>query len=140
MEEKHYYLLLTYFKSFGKRIFLKLIKKAGSAESLFKVKSSFFHDIKGLESKKVDQFLEERKSFNLKEIIKDLNKKNIKYVAINQNEYPERLKNIYDPPLVLFYKGKKIKDKKYPLGVVGTRKATHYGKKTVRKFLRKFDK
>lgn len=42
--------------------------------------------------------------------------------------YPARLKNIYDPPLVLYYRGRLPDfDGSAAIGVVGTRKATPYG-------------
>ena len=46
-------------------------------------------------------------------------------------KYPERLKNLYDPPIVLYYRGK-LPDIDYHLciGVVGTRKMSEYGQHT----------
>ncbi|TYB31234.1 MAG: DNA-protecting protein DprA [Candidatus Mcinerneyibacterium aminivorans] len=139
MQKKHYYLLLAYFESFGSRVVLKLIDKLGSVEKLFTVDESFFYSIKGLKKNKIKKFLEERKNIHFEKIAEDLNKKNIKYLSINQDGYPRLLKNIYDPPLVLFYRGIGLKEKQYPLAVVGTRKSSHYGKKIVKKLLRKFD-
>lgn len=46
-----------------------------------------------------------------------------KIVTIFDDLYPENLKNIYDPPLYLFYEGKApTKEDNYALGVVGSRK------------------
>ena len=48
--------------------------------------------------------------------------------------YPSRLKNIADPPIVLYYKGKLAGlDTSPVIGVVGTRKASAYGITTARK-------
>ena len=45
--------------------------------------------------------------------------------------YPDRLRNIDDPPLVLYVKGKLPPvDDRLSIGVVGTRKCTSYGKET----------
>lgn len=47
--------------------------------------------------------------------------------------YPENLRNIYDPPLVLYVKGTlEAKDKK-ALSLIGSRNATYYGKEVARK-------
>ena len=57
-----------------------------------------------------------------------LDKNDIKALTLASDEYPELLKQIYDPPLVLFCKGDVSvlgHDKK--LAVVGTRKPTRYG-------------
>lgn len=53
---------------------------------------------------------------------------NIEIITIQDAEYPERLRNIPDPPVVLYIRGKLPPvDDHTVLGVVGTRKATPYG-------------
>lgn len=54
-------------------------------------------------------------------------------VTLADITYPENLRNIYDPPLVLYVKGKlETKDKK-ALALIGSRNATYYGKEVARK-------
>ncbi len=48
-------------------------------------------------------------------------------VALNQGEYPPRLKEIYDPPVVLFVRGDVGLLSKPGIAVVGTRHPTPYG-------------
>lgn len=48
-------------------------------------------------------------------------------VSIGDSRYPARLKEIYDPPLVLFARGRLELLDSTMLGVVGTRRATAYG-------------
>ena len=48
-------------------------------------------------------------------------------VAQDDSEYPKRLYEIYDPPLVLYVKGSAEVISKYGLAVVGTRHPTPYG-------------
>lgn len=56
-----------------------------------------------------------------------MKKKNIKYITIYDKEYPESLKNIYDPPVLLFYIGniKLINNKS--ISIVGSRNPSSYG-------------
>lgn len=62
------------------------------------------------------------------EILSVCAKKNIRILTFGDKEYPTRLKNISDPPLVLYYKGTLPDFEKRPvIGVVGTRKASLYG-------------
>ena len=42
-------------------------------------------------------------------------------------DYPESLKQIYDPPLALYVKGTLVAKDKHALAVVGTRSPSHYG-------------
>ena len=53
----------------------------------------------------------------------------IKEIYINSDNYPERLRNIYDPPKKLYVLGnfKRLREKS--IAIVGSRKATEYGKK-----------
>ncbi len=55
---------------------------------------------------------------NMKKIeyfIEYMKNKNIKIITINDEEYPQKLKNIYDYPILLYYKGniEILKRKKY---------------------------
>lgn len=61
-----------------------------------------------------------------KKHIKNLHECGVKVIRIIDEEYPENLKNIYDPPLVLYIKGTIRKDENI-VAVVGSRKATAYG-------------
>lgn len=59
----------------------------------------------------------------------------IQVVTLQDAVYPERLKNIYDPPVVLYVKGKlPVVDEEAAIAVVGTRDATPYGLKMARSF------
>ena len=54
---------------------------------------------------------------------------NVQILTITQPEYPDRLRNIYDPPLVLYVRGKLPDFNALPaIAVVGQRKATPYGR------------
>lgn len=55
--------------------------------------------------------------------------KDIKEITIKDNNYPEILKEIYDPPKSLFIKGSFKSEDKIAIGIVGTRNYTSYGKR-----------
>ncbi|MCF7884222.1 MAG: DNA-processing protein DprA [Candidatus Cloacimonetes bacterium] len=56
----------------------------------------------------------------------------IKFVSILDDNYPQMLRNIYDPPPFLFYRGNLNKeDLRRTIAIVGTRKASPYGKQMV---------
>ena len=63
-------------------------------------------------------------------ILKTCKEKHFRIITIHDKEYPERLKNIYDPPLVLYLNGKlPVIDDEPVVSIVGTRKCTPYGAK-----------
>lgn len=62
------------------------------------------------------------------EILKQCADKGIRLLTYRDAAYPNRLKNIVDPPMVLYYKGQLPDFDGLPLiGIVGTRKASPYG-------------
>ena len=62
------------------------------------------------------------------DILSQCDEKQIHILTFRDAAYPFRLKNIADPPVVLYYKGKLPDMDGSPLiGVVGTRSATPYG-------------
>lgn len=61
--------------------------------------------------------------------IKLIEKYEIKFVSILDDDYPNLLRNIFDPPPFLFYRGNLRKDDlRRTIAIVGTRKASPYGK------------
>ncbi|MBX9135899.1 MULTISPECIES: DNA-processing protein DprA [unclassified Clostridium] len=61
-------------------------------------------------------------------------KNNIKYVTYSSSLYPDRLKNIDNPPYVIFYKGDITLLNYNMVAIVGSRKNTNYGEQ-VTKFI-----
>jgi len=61
-----------------------------------------------------------------KEIIL-INKAGAEVLTVFDEGYPENLKNIYDPPVVLYIKGSFKKEDELSVSIVGSRKCTYYG-------------
>ncbi|MEX0380655.1 DNA-processing protein DprA [Leuconostoc sp. MS02] len=57
------------------------------------------------------------------------------YITYYDQIYPQRLREIFEPPLVLFYEGQLAALNLPSLSVVGTRSATAYGLKSLRQLL-----
>ncbi len=71
---------------------------------------------------------------NWSEICKLMERYSIRFVTILDDEYPEPLKNIFNPPLFLFYRGNLQQPAgERTLAVVGTRKPDNYGLMMTRK-------
>lgn len=68
-------------------------------------------------------------------ILADCAEKGIGILTLAEESYPARLRNTYDPPLVLYVKGVFPDWESMPvIGIVGTRKASGYGLSTARRF------
>ena len=67
-------------------------------------------------------------------ILKDCKRNRIEIIGYGEKGYPERLKNIENPPILLYCMGRlPDMDKKLCVGMVGTRKMSEYGKQTAYK-------
>ncbi len=67
-------------------------------------------------------------------IIRDCVNKNIRIITPESDEYPNRLKNIFTPPTVLYARGMKLSlDSEAAVAIVGTRKSSQYGEDAARK-------
>lgn len=72
--------------------------------------------------------LEDKNLTLYREKISQCEREKIRILTWSEPEYPNRLKNIYDPPLLLYFKGQLPKFDSLPvIAVVGTRKASAYG-------------
>lgn len=83
--------------------------------------------VEGLSSRE-RQALEQKDLQRANDILTDCNQKHIHILTIQDAMYPERLKNIDTPPLVLYYCGTLLPFDSLPaITVVGSRKASGYG-------------
>lgn len=74
----------------------------------------------------IDQLLCQKSRKEAEKVLESTLKNKIDIVTIQNEEYPEILKYIYDPPIVLYVRGK-LKPDECCIGIVGSRKATIYG-------------
>jgi len=81
----------------------------------------------GLEENIVQEFITKRREINLDKEMEKLEKEDIKLLTLYDEDYPHLLKEIYNPPYLLYYKGAKPVKDEFSLGIVGTRKASSYG-------------
>lgn len=65
-----------------------------------------------------------------------LKKYNVKITTYFDDDYPQKLRDIKDPPYILYYIGELSCLDNISIGVVGARKATGYGKWTAEKFVK----
>lgn len=90
----------------------------------------------GIESELIDNFFIKRESIVPEEIWADLKRQGIEVVTITEKQYPAILKEIYDPPPLLYYRGSLGNQDDYRFAVVGTRKITAYGKQVCQEIVR----
>lgn len=82
----------------------------------------------GIPQSVVEALKEKRKNLDPNKYFEEITSAGIKVLTIYDQLYPVSLKEIYDPPLILFYKGEIKSVDNRAIGVVGSRKITGYGK------------
>lgn len=82
----------------------------------------------GLNPKAVKSFIQSRDSINLEDDYNRILEKGIKVITILEDNYPQRLKSIEQPPPVLYIKGSFEDSDNFAVAIVGTRHLTSYGR------------
>lgn len=126
-----YLVTLSRFYKFGARRLLKLKRAFANWQEAFQASLADLLRA-GLEENLAMEFLAERSKIDVVKEWTRLEKENIQVMDIDDPNYPPLLKEIYDPPAILYIKGliKKEADP-FPLAVVGSRKLTTYGRQIV---------
>jgi len=107
----------------------KLIDLFGEPNNFIGENADILKDVDYLSPKIKTELASEKLNFDWQKISDLISKYEIKFITILDDEYPNLLKNIYDPPLFLFYRGIWKKELfRRCLAIVGTRKASTYGK------------
>lgn len=82
----------------------------------------------GLEQNVIEYFLVKRKEIDPDFEMEKLAAEKINIITIKDKRYPQLLKQIYNPPALLYIKGEFTTEDDLALGVVGTRKISGYAK------------
>lgn len=109
-------------------VYQNLITAFDSPENILEQKPD---DIAHFSSKKAaSSIFSWQEKFNLKKEIQLIEKNKIQIFDYEHSLYPNSLRLIPDPPILLYFKGNKLPDKEKNIGIVGSRQATIYGTKT----------
>ena len=109
------------------RIRAAVLEHFGDPEDAFYADSGAYKNIEGL-TPEGEEALKDKSLHDAHKILAQCTDKDIHILTFRDAAYPARLKNISDPPLVLYYKGRLPDFDGQPLiAVVGTRKASPYG-------------
>ena len=87
------------------------------------------------ETSEVEELIKHRSLSYIEKLIISYNKLSIEVVTIKSDKYPELLRETDAPPIMLYCKGDVSLLKSECLAVVGTRRATKYGRDNCRKFV-----
>ena len=111
----------------GPTTFCKLIKHFGSAEKALGASVSQLTKIDGIGFKTAEQIAATRDKFDVTGELELADKLGVGIINIEDKRYPAVLKQIYDPPPVLYIKGTLTRQDNLAISIVGTRRCSLYG-------------
>lgn len=80
----------------------------------------------------VSRLRQAKAAIEVQRIDENLEKYQIRLVPYHDEEYPEKLKYIYNPPPLLYVKGRLPLPDQLAIAIVGSRKCTEYGKRVAK--------
>lgn len=123
----HHWIWLASCKGLGDKNKLALLNHFGDPEQIYFAKERDLSSCEFLTAQALEGLLDKNLT-EAQKILEDCQKRDIQVMTFVEDSYPRRLKNIPDPPMVLYYKGHLPDlDSTPTIGVVGTRSATAYG-------------
>lgn len=131
-----YWLAFSSIEQIDSAFILKLFEHFKDIKTAFQSTSDELSQLEGLSIKKAENFLKLRDKINPDKIADFVAGKNIKYLTFEDENYPQMLRNIDNPPAVLYYKGDlKNVNLQRTLAVVGSRRASSNAKDDVHKII-----
>ncbi|MBU0614381.1 DNA-processing protein DprA [Patescibacteria group bacterium] len=132
-EDLPYWVAINATMKFGPRSFERLTSVFDSMKDAWLASAEELEQI-GIQKKFVEAFLATKEDVVPEKLMQTLERNNIQAITIFDDEYPSLLTSIYDPPPILFVKGKLPQSSVAHVAIVGSRKATQYGLYAANKF------
>lgn len=124
-----YQIALTLLPGVGDIVGKKFVSYCGSAEAIFKETRKSLEKISGMREATVEAVCKAKEYLNrADEEIKFMEEHDIRPLFYLDSDYPRRLLQCEDSPLMLYYKGKANLNASRIVAIVGTRNITEYGK------------
>ncbi len=126
MNNKVYWLGLNKVKGIGPVRFKALLDYFGDVQSAWEAPPEMLK-ASGLNDKVIQNMLHVRASVDLNALLEKLEAQNVQVITIEDDKYPRRLKDIAQPPPLLYMRGELTIQDEWAVAIVGTRKVTPYG-------------
>ena len=135
-----YWMWLKSMPGVGSVTMMNLYNSFGSIEKVYMNEDANRYSFVDKIKPSVANMLAQNKDLSeLERLLDYMRESDIKYITIEDNDYPKLLKEIYDYPPVLFYKGENILSDNIPkIAMVGSRNASNYGLNVARQFAKIF--
>lgn len=133
MDDREAFVALNMIDNIGPVRVRQLIEHFGDAPSILKASASQLIRVRGIGPESAESVARWESTVDLKGELNRISEFGCKVVVASDPEYPPLLKEIYDPPVVLYVKGNLLPSDKNSVAMVGSRMTTPYGTETTRR-------
>jgi len=126
-DELRQQLLLALISGIGPLARQRLLAQFGSPERVLIASPSELQRVQGIGPKLANKIAKARTEIDVEAQIQQARENNVDILLESHDDYPPLLKEIHDPPGVLFALGKLLPADQLAVGIVGTRHASRYG-------------
>jgi len=130
-----YQIALTKIDGVGDILARKLLEIIGNPEEIFKSNKKILSSIDGISSMLINNILDPEVLKRAEKELLFVEKNKLQTFFISDNNYPARLKECIDAPVLLYFKGNTDLNASKIISIVGTRKSTNYGQDFCKDFL-----
>lgn len=127
-QELRSWLTLLMVPGVGPTRFRTLVEYFGSPDRVLKASSKGLSAVHGIDEKTATSISNFREQGDIDRQIKAIRRCNAKVITYRNDDYPQLLKEIYDPPPLLFVRGSLDPKDRFAVSIVGTRSPTPYGR------------
>jgi len=127
MDDKKYWIGFNLIKGIGAVRMQALIQHFGDLETAWKAAPVEFARA-GLGLKLIERIIQARENVDLTRLWTKIESQGIRILTWEDEAYPQRLKEIDQPPPVLYVRGEYLPDDVFAVAIVGTRRVTPYGR------------
>ncbi len=131
-----YLLALSLIKDIGPVMARRLVNNFGSAAEVFSQDEKSLMDVEGIGQQRARTIREFNRWRDAEAIIKRCREINVQIISYFSALYPENLKTIHDPPLILYIMGKPLPEDNLAIAIVGSRRTSEYGRRVAEKLSR----
>jgi DNA processing protein len=133
MDSREAFVALNLIGNVGPVRVRQLLEHFGDPGAILRASRQQLLQAKGIGEETAEAIASWEKNVDLATELKCIEEFGCRILVWSDKEYPELLRQIYDPPIVLYAKGELLNKDKNSVAMVGSRMTTHYGIEVARK-------
>jgi DNA processing protein len=127
LNERWYWLAWQWVLPGQAKVVYELVNYFGSAQGAWEAQEKHLSRIPQISGERAARITQRKSKVPLGGLAEKLQKLNMDFCCFNESGYPRQLRSIFDPPPVIFFRGRLLSADELTVAIVGARKPTHYG-------------